>query len=1213
VLPDVSGETPDTVGPDGDVTLDDSHADKPGEPDLDDVTVEPDEVEPPDVVPEVEVPEDEVIVPLEYPFETYGPMTISMKGIIIGGKYEFLRFAEASYWKIPYEQWDYVLDMIRDAGFSGVYTSTCWRLHEPVKGQFDLTTGSLAVGQFMEKAKSRGLYIYFHAGPWIDGEAGGCLPDWVLSGGDTTPSPVADGKMAIRLTDADYQGAVNAFLDQLNPILAPYQTTIAPDGRLAFYQIESNYDLFYFLKEAASRINQEMLGIAPAPLNPGLYFSQLRDSVKADGITVPLVTSLTGDFENGGRIVIGTGDTPGIYPAFDLGADSPYESMEVKIWNLRLEMRKEALHGKVYLAVPGIAVGLMPSAPHMARALMAGADIVVVKDFAASLLPLALAPVSVDAHGIDLFSKLNKAKVAMGTTVRDYASPLALSGLPRRSYYAFKGLNQFLNRFGSGFAGKDWPYRTGPNKHSAPYPVKVVCPAAGAIEQHYDVPAPGAASGVLELMADHFKEWFQVPVEPVGRGTYFFDSMDGSVIVHLLNLDDLKDGKNKHKRQDLIGKVEINGQSLPRHSSVVIPATDDVASGEPSLGWGGKFMVLNHPLGPGYPLMEYSSTNLWTIREFNGKLLIIAHGKPTVKSGGLFFTEAGEISFGQFGGIPDIIHNTLPGGAVHTDAGGKIAAQFQHDSTGFLVMTVPSGKQVMLMVTTTEVAQTAYFAKDELGMDIALFGMDRVESMVYEEGKLVIAGKVSPGMPSFHALTATKPFKIQMAGQSVTCTFDEVPGALECPLVEGAWPAVEAEIPHSAIYVRDELYMGSPSDLGVTDFPDQFATAGAAPLPLQDPTVAASQGIAWYVTQVDLPVPPPNQEGFFSVTGGTAHLASLYVNGTYIGSSAPMGNLPMKATDVISGLPAVGYRIPAGLLLQGSNTLAIRVVALGSSPASMPMVYAAAPLLPPDLDPLASTIPHLAIQGLAATSPKGIWGAAKVTVGAVSQPLNGAWTISKGDASGMARPKGMLQGWHALPPAANAPEGQGFTSVPAVSEEAPVYLVDGQTTWMTTSFASKDLTHEGNLALELSGRSVFALVFLNGKLVAPWASDPEAFSQGLNSQLLQAAGTRQVLADLGYAHYYSNSEGRIPLPRYLLSSAGGQDNRVTCLFLDFSPALDSDLVLPGVGTVAGKGTVTSFSLRWNREAQKAAGPVEENTLVWNPLDVEFLPPPNPEE
>jgi len=1197
---------PDAVQSETDSPLNPDVTEFPGDfnavdtlPDIDDIQ---DVQEPDETVPDIQDIQQPDTDPGVYPFETFGPLTVSAKGLVIAGKYLQMRFAEVSYWKFPASRWDALLDQVKEAGFNGVYTSACWRRHETSPGLLDFTSGNLNLSEFLQKAQGRGLYIYLHAGPWISGEAGGCLPDRIVAGGDNVPSPVADGKMALRMTDADWQTAAAGWFDQLNAVVVPFQITSFPEGTLAFYQVESHYDFFSFLKDAENRVLQEMAGAAPVPLNAGVYMAQTRDSVQTDGIKVPLVTSLTGDFENGGRRVLATGDAPGIYPAFDLSTGSTYQPMELKLWNLKKEMRNTALHGQVYMAVPGIAVGILPSPVHMARALMAGADVVVVRDFAASVLPVDMSAVRDNADGLAVFSTLDEARPALTPSRADPASPVSLSGIPRRSFEAFRNMNLLFDRIGPLMANRDLPHRIGPNSSNPPLKLEINTPAVGAIEDKHKAPDPGIAGWVMELFGDHFEEWFLSPFEPTGRATYFFDASDGTVLVHLLNLDALKGGDNAHGRYDLLAKATYAGSTVPRHSSVVIPASDDSAGGEDILGWGQKFLLLNHPLGAGYPTLEYCSATLAAIREFNGRMLLVAHGKPLVNSNGTFFTEPGEISFSNFPGIPDIVHNSLPGGGLHTDPGGKLAVQFQHDSTGSLLVGFGAGKQVQILSTTSDMARTLRFALHADATDIAAFGLSRIDSVQPDGGKVTLSGRVQPGVDRLLFLLNQAPYEVAVDGEELTCAWTAQANLLDCPLPQPVTAPAEL-IPHSDLYVRQEGYFGAPEDVGKADFPDHFAVQVGPPTPIDSLDQPAGFGTAWYLTSVELGPVTPGQDGFISLGGG-ADVLSFFVNGQYAGSAVPFGNGPMAPGDAASGTSEVGFRVPAGLFVQGINQVAIRAFAFGRSPFAMFPMYSAAPLLPPNLDPMATKIPHFAVDGLDPTTHKGIWGPAKVVVGAVSAPLAGEWTVTRGNASGTAVPAGVLKGWHDLGPNANAAANAGFSWVNPVSEASPLALTDGQMSWATFTFAKSAMAPwEGTPELVLEGKSVLALVYFNGQAVGVWASDEASFSQGLHSRLLQGAGTRQILADLGFSDFFSASHGRIPLPPELLQG----DNRVTMLLLDISPALDVDLALPGVGTVSGTGLLTRLDLAWNQD--EPLGQDQAGSLLWKPMVVELLPQP----
>jgi hypothetical protein len=257
-------------------------------------------------------------------------------------------------------------------------------------------------------------------------------------------------------------------------------------------------------------------------------------------------------------------------------------------------------------------------------------------------------------------------------------------------------------------------------------------------------------------------------------------------------------------------------------------------------------------------------------------------------------------------------------------------------------------------------------------------------------------------------------------------------------------------------------------------------------------------------------------------------------------------------------------------------------------------------------------MPHVAVEGLNANHYKGMWGNVKLTVGALSAPISGPWTITKGSGERFARPYGMVKGWHALDPNPSSPGNQGFGYTTAISENTPMGLQDGQMTWVTSTFSSGALGDvEGGLELVLEGRSAMALVFFNGTFVGTWFSDHESMSQGLYSKLVQGVGTRQLRANLEAPHFGSSAPDIIPLPAHLISMAGGQDNRLTALFIDLSPALAADLVLPTIGTITGQGQISRFDLRWNGDNWFPDATEEEAMLVQTGMEIELQAPPAP--
>ena len=171
---------------------------------------------------------------------------------------------------------------------------------------------------------------------------------------------MSDGVVVPREADGDFVSAMKAWFTVLNPVIVPRQITVTPTNPVVFYQVEDSWDLHLFLKEVEAIQVEAMEGVPMVAKQPaaGPYFTALRDAALGAGITVPIVTALTGRFENGGRRVQGSGDAPGILPAFRFDDVDLYASLEARLRSLRQEMRNPSLHGSIFSSAPGLAVGV---------------------------------------------------------------------------------------------------------------------------------------------------------------------------------------------------------------------------------------------------------------------------------------------------------------------------------------------------------------------------------------------------------------------------------------------------------------------------------------------------------------------------------------------------------------------------------------------------------------------------------------------------------------------------------------------------------------------------------------------------------------------------------------------------------------------------------------------------------------------------------------
>ena len=1164
------------------------------------------DVEDPDLPPRVDTPVEPDVPEQPLTYEQYGPLTLSRKGILLDGQYEQFRFARLDYWKVPAEQWERRLSLVKEAGFNGVATAACWAHHAPTSAAADLSTGNRNLGLFLDMAAAQGLWVWFNAGPWLgEGAPAGCLPAWLLATTGLSATAMADGATVPREADGDFVNAMKAWFTTLNPVIAPRQITVSPTNPVVFYQVEDSWDLHLFFKEMEAIQVEAMEGIPMVAKQPaaGPYFTALRDAAMGAGITVPIVTALTGRLENGGRAVLGTGDAPGVLPAFRFDDLDLYAPLEARLRRLRQEMRNPNLHGSIYSSAPGLAAATPPNPSHLLRLLVGGADVVVTEGFDEGVPVATMGTVHLDASGPDLFPALQGGRPVLDRADRSFGGALSPEGLPLRPWFLLRRHGAILERFAASLGNWDHPMRTGTDGGDGVAPVHVVNPAVGAVEGPWPPAAVEPAGGVAELFSDHYMDWYVTPpLAPTGRSTYMMQGVDGTILVALVNQDGLEDGENTGEREDLITKLVVDGQEIPRHSSMVVPAYDRDGEVPEWRGWGSKLVVLDHPLGPGLPLLEYCSSHIYAIRDFNTRLLLVTYGEPSVKSGGVWFTEPGEISLAQFQGIPDVLHNTLPGGGIHTDPGGKLAIQSQHSETGNLLLNLASGTKIQLLSTTAAVAERLTFLKEPLGWDLAVSGFDTVDAVLQaEEGGLDIVGAMSPGERPFTVLVHAEPWAVELDGDELECTYDAPVQLLSCPHGEAAPPAAPA--PLTSYATRQEPAGTAPGDLGAASHPDAFTEASGPLLSAEDPLVGVDGGVLWYTTEFQLGA--TGADGFLHLDG-VGDLVSIYVNDTYLGSSAALGNGALTGADASAGLGAPGFRIPGSVLQPGLNRVALRVLVWGRSDRPLPRLLSMVPMLDDSLVQFASLVPHLAVPGLHPFSHRGAWGNATLSLSGASTPLTGPWTVSTGDENRTGRSWGVLEGWHQAAPS-GVPSSWAGANLP--TEQAPLLLPDGAGLWITATFDGDawSLHGEGGIDLLLEGKSLAAIAFLNGAFMGTWLSDRESASQGAHSEIQSGQVVRSLLLNPDWIHADGGDPTRLRLPAAALAEGA---NRISILLLDLSPPGPANISLPGGGEVAGHGTLTRMELAWNQD-----NGADEPPLLWRTRTLSLLeePPPEPEE
>jgi len=103
---------------------------------------------------------------------------------MIQGKPEIIHAAEFHYFRIPEDQWESRLKLLKSTGFNTLATYIPWLWHEPKEGEFDLdghTHPMRNLAGFLDLAAQLGLWIIARPGPYIMAETiNEGIPPWVF-------------------------------------------------------------------------------------------------------------------------------------------------------------------------------------------------------------------------------------------------------------------------------------------------------------------------------------------------------------------------------------------------------------------------------------------------------------------------------------------------------------------------------------------------------------------------------------------------------------------------------------------------------------------------------------------------------------------------------------------------------------------------------------------------------------------------------------------------------------------------------------------------------------------------------------------------------------------------------------------------------------------------------------------------------------------------
>lgn len=164
------------------------------------------------------------------------------------------------YWRVRSNDWSNRLKLARSMGLNTITTYFNWQIHEKESGQFNFT-GELDIVKWIQEASDAGLLVIARIGPYITAEVDfGGFPWWLTN----------EKNIVLRTTNPKYLSLVDRYLDQLIPLLAPFQYSLG--GPIIDFQIEDDTDSDISIEETKA------------------YYIYLRDALRKRGITTLINT-----------------------------------------------------------------------------------------------------------------------------------------------------------------------------------------------------------------------------------------------------------------------------------------------------------------------------------------------------------------------------------------------------------------------------------------------------------------------------------------------------------------------------------------------------------------------------------------------------------------------------------------------------------------------------------------------------------------------------------------------------------------------------------------------------------------------------------------------------------------------------------------------------------------------------------------------------------
>ena len=159
-------------------------------------------------------------------------LTPTPEGFLRHGEPHLIVSGALHYFRVHPEQWTDRLRRLVAMGCDTVETYVAWNVHQNAPGETTFE-GFADLGRFLDLAAAEGLDAIVRPGPYICAEwENGGFPGWLL----------ADRNMGLRHRDPAYLAHVDAWFDELIPVIAERQASRG--GNVVMVQVENEYGSF---------------------------------------------------------------------------------------------------------------------------------------------------------------------------------------------------------------------------------------------------------------------------------------------------------------------------------------------------------------------------------------------------------------------------------------------------------------------------------------------------------------------------------------------------------------------------------------------------------------------------------------------------------------------------------------------------------------------------------------------------------------------------------------------------------------------------------------------------------------------------------------------------------------------------------------------------------------------------------------------------------